>query len=456
MPLENRRLSPTETEARPAPPAEVGQAPEHQAGRNNLLQLVQLRWLAVAGQLATILCVHFALDVQLPLLEMLTLLAALALFNVASWLRSRVATGVGSRVLNGELFAGLLVDVGVLSGQLFYSGGITNPFIFLFLLQVAVGAVLLRPRYIWAMVALTSLCFIALTQWHRPLRLPDLSIPALSTHYVGGLLLCFALNAALLVIFITRIGRNLRQRDARLADLRQRAAEEEHIVRMGLLASGAAHELGTPLATLSVILGDWSRMAPFAGDPELREEIEEMQVQLKRCKTIVSGILLSAGEARGEAPIERGLHDFLDELVAEWRSTRPGQQLHYEREGLPDLPIISDFALKQMVGNVLDNALEAAPQAPLRLLAFCEDETLVLRVLDRGPGFAPAMLERFGKPYQSSKGKPGGGLGLFLSVNVARTLGGRIEARNRPDGGAEVSMRLPLAALSPHQKEHDE
>ena len=105
---------------------------------------------------------------------------------------------------------------------------------------------------------------------------------------------------------------------------------------------------------------------------------------------------------------------------------------------------------------MLDNALEAAPQAPLRLLAFCEDETLVLRVLDRGPGFAPAMLERFGKPYQSSKGKPGGGLGLFLSVNVARTLGGRIEARNRPDGGAEVSMRLPLAALSPHQKEHDE
>ncbi len=87
-----------------------------------------------------------------------------------------------------------------------------------------------------------------------------------------------------------------------LAALRQRAAEEEHIVRMGLLASGAAHELGTPLATLSVILGDWLRMPAFADDAELRAEIGEMQAQLQRCKSIVSGILLSAGEARGEAP----------------------------------------------------------------------------------------------------------------------------------------------------------
>ena len=86
----------------------------------------------------------------------------------------------------------------------------------------------------------------------------------------------FVLNAALLVVFVTRINRNLRERDAQLADLRQRAAEEEHIVRMGLLASGAAHELGTPLATLSVILGDWRRMPDFAADPELAEEIDEM------------------------------------------------------------------------------------------------------------------------------------------------------------------------------------
>jgi two-component system sensor histidine kinase RegB len=415
------------------------------AGRKNLLQLIQLRWLAVAGQLATILAVEFFLGVALPLEHMLSLLAVLALFNLASRLRTRLALPVH----NGELFAGLMVDVGVLTGQLYCAGGVTNPFIYLYLLLVAVGSVLLRPTYIWLLVALTSGCFVALTQWHRPLAMAELSSPALTPTYIGGLLLCYVLNASLLVIFITRIGHNLRQRDARLADLRQRAAEEEHIVRMGLLASGAAHELGTPLATLSVILGDWARMAPFAAEPELRDEIEEMQRQLVRCKGIVSGILMSAGEARGEAPLHTTLHRFLDEMVARWQATRPSIDLEYRREGVPDLPIISDPALQQMLGNILDNAAEAAPQAPLILLVGCGDDQLVLRVLDEGPGFPPEMLVQFGKPYQSSKGRPGGGMGLFLSVNVARTLGGRIDARNRPFGGAEVSVSLPLASLLP-------
>jgi two-component system sensor histidine kinase RegB len=439
--------------------ATTGQTPDKLAGRNNLLQLIQLRWLAVAGQLVTILAVHFGLDVPLPLAEMLGLLAALALFNALCWLRSVAAWPVS----DAELLAGLVVDLGVLSGQLYYAGGVTNPFIFLYLLQVAVASVLLRPWHAWTVVGLASLCFIGLTQWHRPLQLPGLEGAALSAPYVGGLLLCFLLNAALLVTFIVRIERNLRQRDTRLADLRQRAAEEEHIVRMGLLASGAAHELGTPLATLSVILGDWSRMAPFAGEPELREEIEEMQRQLQRCKTIVSGILLSAGEARGEAPVQTTLHAFLDELAAHWRQTRhgaPGLQL--DRADVPDLPIISDFALRQMIDNVLDNALEAAPHAAPRLLARClndtgSDDELRLTVQDDGPGFAPAMLERFGKPYQSSKGRAGGGLGLFLALNVARALGGRISARNRPEGGAEVEITLPLAALEPPEDDaaHD-
>jgi len=426
------------------PLGEVALAPERLAHSNNLLQLIQMRWLAVAGQLLAIASVVFVLGVSLPVVEMTTLAAVLVMFNIASWLRYRLALPVS----NGELFAGLLVDVAVLTGQLYYSGGSTNPFIYLYLLQVAVGSVLLRPRYTWAMVAVTSVCFIALTQWHKPLAFTSSFGPMPSVNYDSGLLLCFLINASLLVIFIGRIGRNLRQRDTRLADLRQRAAEEEHIVRMGLLASGAAHELGTPLATLSVILGDWARMTPFAAEPELREEIEQMQVQVSRCKAIVTGILQSAGETRGDAPEATTLHDFLDELLDAWRNTRPIKALEFDRHDLPDLPIISDTALKQMIDNVLDNALEAAPHGLLRIKASCEDDsTLTLRVQDQGPGFTPQMLQRFGKPYESSKGRPGGGLGLFLSVNVARTLGGSIEAHNRPEGGAEVVITLPLAAL---------
>ena len=427
---------------------EAGRQPERLAERRNLLQLVELRWLAVAGQLLTILIVHVLLQVRLPLRDMLTLLALLALFNAASWLRARLAVPVG----NGELFAGLLVDVAVLTAQLHYSGGVSNPFVFVYLLQVALGSVLLRQRYVWALVAATTLGLLVLTFWSRALVLAGSGPGALSGHYVGGLLVCFVLDASLLVIFIGRISRNLRQRDATLANLRQRAAEEEHIVRMGLLASGAAHELGTPLATISVILGDWARMAPFAAEPELREDIEEMQRQVARCKSIVGGILTSAGETRGEAPVETSLCAFLDALVAEWKRTR-NAELAFQREGM-DLPIISDTALQQMIGNVLDNALEAAPAEPLVFRAQWDEDTLTLRVQDRGPGFPPEILERLGTPYQSSKGTPGRGLGLFLSVNVARTLGGRIAAQNVP-GGAEVTITLPLDALAPEKEDTD-
>ena len=424
---------------------EGGTATEIMAGRNNLLQLVQLRWLAVGGQLATIMGVQFVLGAQLPLAEMFALVAVLCLFNLASWLRWRTAAG---EISNAELFTGLLVDVGLLSALLYYSGGIANPFIFLYLLQIAVGAVLLKPRYIWVMVALTSLCFVVLTVWNRPLILPDLVGPALSVHYIGGLLVCFTLNAALLVIFIHRINRNLRQRDARLSDLRQSAAEQEHIVRMGLLASGAAHELGTPLATLSVILGDWAHSAPLANDPVLADEIKMMQLQLQRCKTIVSGILMSAGEVRAEASVSTTLHVFLDQLVDEWRSARPAQVLDYAMGDLVDLPMMSDAALKQMIGNVLDNGIDAAPTMPLSLRVECTNEWLTLIVRDAGPGFNPEMLSNFAKPYHSTKGRLGSGLGLFLSVNVARTLGGTIEASNIAGGGAEVVVKLPLAALT--------
>jgi two-component system sensor histidine kinase RegB len=251
----------------------------------------------------------------------------------------------------------------------------------------------------------------------------------------------------LLVIFITRISRNLRAGDAQLADLRQRAAEEEHIVRMGLLASGAAHELGTPLATLSVILGDWRRMPEFSKNAELREEIAEMQAQLQRCKTIVSGILLSAGETRGESSMKTTIGDFLDDLVQEWRSIRPIVSFVYKNRIQQDLPVVFDSALKQTIFNVLDNALEASP-GWLSLEATREGDSLKLLITDVGPGFAPAMLAHFGKPYQSSKGRPGGGLGLFLAVNVTRTLGGTVTARNREEGGAVVELTLPLAGIT--------
>ncbi len=426
-------------------PARKARAADAAAGLKNLHQLIQLRWFAVIGQLFTIEVAHYSLALPIPLWPMLWVVVCLAGYNLVSWVRWR--TGVGVRPI--ELLLALLVDVGVLTVQLYLSGGVGNPFVFLYLLQVTLGAALLRGHHVWTLVAVAGACMALLTHFHLPLPLRIDFSRGLASPYVLGLLVCFVLNAALVVVFMGRIGRNLRQRDARLAASRQRAAEQEHVVRMGLLASGAAHELGTPLSTLAVILGDWRRHPALARDAELQQDVAEMQAQVQRCKSIVSGILLSAGETRGEASAQTTVCRFLDSLVSEWRASRSVAAFEYDNRFGADRPMVADATLEQMVFNVLDNAREASP-AWVGLAAERADDGDALRIVvtDRGPGFAPPMLRQLGKPYQSSKGRAGGGLGLFLALNVARTLGGSMHAENLPAGGARVTIYLPLAALA--------
>lgn len=416
---------------------------ENAVGHKNMLLLIQLRWVAVVGQLSTITIASEIYLVNLPIRQMLAILACLILFNIASYLRWHK----GRPVSNQELFFALLVDVASLTGQLYYSGGTTNPYAFLYLLQVILSAVMLKAWSTWTIVAITSLCLAGLSLFSKPLDLPMDHVLGLLSPYIQGMLICFVLNAVLLVIFIKSINRNVRTADAQLAGLRQQAAEEEHIVRMGLLASGAAHELGTPMATMSVILGDWKHMPELTRHADLQEEIAIMQTQLQRCKAIVSGILLSAGEARGEASEPTTLVKFLDSVTEEWRTTRPIEKFIYDNRVHQDLPVVSDSAVKQMLHNLLDNALEASPKW-LRLEIRLESGALILQVSDAGPGFTEAMLSQFGKPYQSTKGRPGSGLGIFLAVNVARTLGGTLAARNLPQGGAEVTVTLPLDSIA--------
>lgn len=397
--------------------------------------LIQLRWIAVMGQVATIVFAHFVLGISLPLQQMAVVLAILVAFNLFSMLRWRNR----DEVSNESLFFSMLVDVFTLTAQLHYSGGIDNPFIYLYLLQVVLAAALLSPWASRIIAGITLACFMAQILWASPVDIPE-------RYRVIGLLLCFLLNAALIVVFINRINRILREHNEHLADLRQRATEEEHIMRMGLLASGAAHELGTPLATISVLLGDWRRTPQFKQDNTLMEDAQEMQIQLDRCKSIVSGILMSAGEVRAESPEQSTLIGFFDTLVANWCTTRPVKDFDYRNTLKDDPLIVSDEGLKQMICNVLDNALDASPDW-LALEVMQSESDIIIRVLDRGPGFAPATLKNFGRPYNSSKGKPGGGLGLFLSLNVARALGGNIFPQNRYPQGAVVTMVLPLTAL---------
>lgn len=419
------------------------------ANLRNMLLLAQLRWLAVIGQLVTIAIVEWGMGVNLPLAWLLLAPAGLVFVNLASLPILRRRRGAS----NPELFLALLVDVAALTWMFSLTGGVTNPFAPLYLLQVVLGAVLLAPAYAWALIAITSLCTVGLSQFFWPLDLPPAQQGELFSLYLQGSLVCFVLISVLLVLFVTRISQNLKDRDAYLADLRQQAAEQVHIVRMGLLASGAAHELGTPLASLSVILSDWRRVPALAKNGELAGDMAVMQAEVDRCKAIVTGILMSAGEARGEAPERTTLSAFLHDVVATWRASHEGIVVELREGADADPPIISDTALKQVFAALFDNAVEAGAKRVELSSALARGE-LSVTIADDGRGFAPRILEHLGRPYESTKAKAGSGLGLFLLVNVLRTLGGTVSAANRPEGGAEVRLSLPLHALAPAESGH--
>ena len=419
-----------------------GQWPADAAGRKNMALLAQLRWIAIAGQVATILLVHWGMGIRLPVAAMLLVASIAAAVNIATFATLRRRTDVA----HAELFLALVFDVLLLTTQLYLSGGATNPFIALYLLQVALGAVLLDRWSIWGIVFLSLLCAAMLSVVYQPLELTDALEGRLFDLHILGTWICLAMIAVLLVLFMSRVTRNLQAREAYLAQLRQQAAEEEHIVRMGLLASGAAHELGTPLSQLAVVLGDWRHMPEISAHPSLLEEVGEMQTAVQRCKQILTGILLSSGEARGEAPKVTPIRDFILEIAQSWRSANPGIPLRCDF-GPHDYPrIIADPVIRQAITNLLDNAREAGATY-IDLLIGRDSTSLNIAVRDNGKGFSEQMLADFGKPYRSSKGKQGSGLGLFLVVNVVRKLGGNVSASNGADGGALVLLRLPLSTV---------
>lgn len=395
------------------------------------------------GQVATICFAHFVLGVPLPYQTMLAVAAFLVVLNVIGLVRYHTLSTASASALLLEL----LLDVAALTIQLYLSGGASNPFISLFLLQVMLAAVLLEPWAAWTLVALTTACFVGLTEINRPLHLPHRGDGEFLDLHLQGMFIAYVLAAGLIVFFVTLITRNLRERDAHLADLRQRSVEEEMVVRIGLLASGAAHELGTPLGTLSVIVNDWQKMPALQRDRELLQDLEMMAEQLLRCKAIVSRILTSSGEMRGEGAAPTTMVRFVDDLVAVWRSSRRPAHFDYDNQFAPDQAIVSDLVLGQGIVNVIDNAFEASPDW-VRISLDRDLDTMVLAVEDRGKGFAKAVLAQFGRPYQSTKSRPGSGLGLFLLVNVIRKLGGDVTAENLPGGGARVEVRLPLASLA--------
>lgn len=228
------------------------------------------------GQVIVILIAHHFLKIELPLKQMFLVLALLSTLSLISFFRKNI----GEKTLVIEL----IFDVLALTAQLYLSGGASNPFISLFLLQVIIAAILLERIYAWLIAALTVFCYVWLGFYHREMDEfhEHLSGDSFGLH-LQGMLIAYVLAAILLLVFITKISKNLRDRD--------------QMIRMAMLATSAAHELGTPLSTISVIVGDWRKMSL---NQNLLKDVSLIESQLTRCKKIISGILSESGSKRVE------------------------------------------------------------------------------------------------------------------------------------------------------------
>lgn len=410
------------------------------ASSHNLKRLFMLRNLMITWELLAILAVHFGIGIALPLVPLSTTISALALVNLCTWLRIRN----GATIRDYEFFFQLSIDVLALTSVLYFTGGATNPFAWLFLIPLIIAATVLSARATWLMATLTTACYTLLMFYFQPLGGNEhIHHNQDFTQHVFGMWFGFVLSAALISWFVVGMANTLRSQDRLLAQVREQALRDEQLIALGTLATGAAHELGTPLATMAVVTRELERTN---SDESLTRKFTILRDQVERCKKALSVISASAGEARAESGSLVAVTTFLDSISNEWRKQRPEAEfdMHID-QGPASARIVDEYTLHQSLANLFNNAADASTE-PLAVQANWDSNRLEIEILDRGPGLRPQVMEAIDLQKTSRK-EYGMGLGLFLTHATIRRLGGDIGLFDRDGGGTCTQIRLPLSAF---------
>ena len=418
------------------------------------LWLVSLRWVAVGGQLITIAVVKLLLGVDLPLRELLAVIAFVAATNLGLqlWLRLRPPSALRRELDHyGHLALALpmAIDLLSLTVLLYLSGGPKNPFVVIYFVNVALAAIVLPDRWAWALTGLAAGCSTALFFQYRPileLEHPVSAGPGGLTIGQQGLLVALTTCAMVVTYFITRVTRELRQREAELRVAEQQRARSERLEALATLAAGAGHELASPLSTIAVIANDLTHHLEGTEVPSsVIEDVSLIRSELDHCRAVLDRMSRDAGQAAGEELGPIRVQDMVREVLEGLRHQQRVRLLGMETLG--HARILAPLeGLAQAVRGVVQNALDASDEAqPVEMELARDGDTLSINVRDRGRGMPPEVLARVGEPFFTTKetGK-GMGLGLFLTRNVIERLGGTLELQSQVGLGSTAEIRLPL------------
>lgn len=408
----------------------------------NLQRLFLLRNIVIAAQCMTFALAYWVLEMQLQWTEMVTVTALLAVLNLATWLRLRRNWPVSSI----EFFAQLLIDVFALSALLYFSGGSTNPFISLYLLPLTIAAAALPWAYTWLMAAITISCYTLLLFYYVPLPHDHEEHISEFNLHVSGMWLAFVLSTVLIAWFVVKMGISIRERDKDLALAREQALRNEQIIALGTLAAGAAHELGTPLATMAIVTGELQN--DYTENSEFQNSIRILRDQITHCKHTLTQLLADAGQARAEDGSGQAADHFLSQVLDKWQLMRPSVKFTYQGKGVQPAPqILNTQLLSQSILNLLNNAADASLKH-IEIEANWNNHELQLEILDYGEGLTGEAAQRAGEAFFTSKAPGQGfGIGLFLANANIERFGGSVRLTNR-EGGACTKVILPLIRQS--------
>ena len=392
-------------------------------------RVLAVRIALIAGWAAGIAWLHWGLHIPMPLLPMGMVLTLMALFSVSTAWRLRLDTPA----TQVEFMAQLMADLTAFAVLVFFSGGVTNPFVSLMLMPVVIAAISLHPRWVWLLTTVAGSYYALLLFYYQPLAVSD-PVAAYGMH-LAGMWFNFLISAGLIAFFVTRMQAALRARDQELSGLREKQLRDERIVALGTQAALAAHELATPLATIQTTAHELAR--EFANDPDIGTDCQLLEKQAQACKRILTQL---ATRAQDESVTPLPLDVWLSAILERWHILRPDATLTSK---LP--PDSRDFTppdgLEHVIFNVLNNAADVSPNA-VEFSATSRSGTLYIDVSDRGPGLTPLQKAQAGRVVFS--GKPHGwGMGLALTHATLERLNGSLTLTERDGGGICARISLP-------------
>jgi len=403
------------------------------ASRQNLGRLVLIRILVLTAQAMSVGLAWLSELVVLPWVALGTTLAVSSLICAATALRMRQSWPVTDQEYALHLACDLLIH----SVLLYFSEKAGNPFVSYYLVPLTIAAATLPWLYTLLLAALGLASYSVLLFFHHPLQLL-ITLQGEMLDY--GMWLSFALAAVLITFFVARMAEALRYQQQLQAQRQEALLRDQQLLAVAAQAAGAAHELSTPLSTMSVLLKELSQ--EYQGQPMLQDDLELLQQQVKLCKGTLQNLVRAAEAERRQEVVEQTVREWLEGALQRWHLMRPEATYRYECLGRGTPPsLMPPPPLTQALLNLLNNAADAAPDN-LEVRLDWDHQWIRLSIRDHGAGVPLAIAEQLGKPFFTTKGK-GFGLGLFLSQASVTRAGGTVKLYNHEDGGTLTELRLP-------------